>query len=100
MIIVRETRIPNPDKLHRYNIYIPTTNGHFKYYNIYTCMCCKRVFIQPKNELDEPDTNITINDVPNNTIKHWYTQVKDIWHNNDIAKVLEKVIKKEKICKN
>lgn len=96
MIIVRETQIPNPDKLHHYNIYIPTTNKRFKYYNIYTCICCKDVFIRPTNKLDEPDTGITIDDVPNVIIKHWYTQVKDIWHNNDIADILKKYLHKRK----
>lgn len=67
-IIVRETKLTSTDKLHKYNIYIPFQDG---YINVFTCMCCRDVFAEFKDCIDEPDTNVNMKNIPLATLKHW-----------------------------
>lgn len=67
-IIVRETRLPRPDSLHKYNIYIPYPKG---YINVYTCMHCDDAIARFVEHIEEPDTNVSIENIPLATLKHW-----------------------------
>lgn len=67
-IIVRETRLPEPDNLHKYNIYIPYQKG---YINVYTCMHCDAVSAIYTEHIDEPDTNVNMKNIPLATLRHW-----------------------------
>lgn len=81
-IIVRETRLPNPDRLHEYNIYIPYQNG---YVNVYTCMHCSDVFASFVENIEEADTNVYMKNIPLATLKHWRRGLVNV--NKQIYKV-------------
>ena len=95
-IITRETRAPkiHNDILHKYNIYIPCDKN--MYVNIYTCMCCTKTFTEYQSKIDEPDTGVTINNIPIETLKHWYTDLQNkhftIKHYDLIMHTLETLI--------
>lgn len=72
MLIVRETHFP--DYLHHFNVYIPYHDTEF--INIYTCMCCDEMFIHHCNKIDEPDTNVGINEISIHCLKHWFEWFK------------------------
>ena len=77
-MIVRKTRGRQmQDGLHDYNIYIPYKKDGKKHYaNIYTCMCCKKTFIDFYATVSEPSTGLRAKDVPEHLLEHWLEGVK------------------------
>lgn len=86
-IIVRKTRLNHPDDLHKYNIYIPYQD---KYINVFTCMCCKKVFTELTSVIDEPDEGLTLKDIPKELLQHWSVNLKN---NEIVSNILKNILK-------
>lgn len=85
-IIVRESRAQiHKDINHKYNIYIPYLG---EYINVYTCVCCQDTFITYPANISEPDTGVTINDVPTEVLKHWLDDIQRAYTKHDCYKIL------------
>lgn len=76
-MIVRETQGKLQDTIyHKYNIYIPYTKDDKKHYaNVYTCCCCKDMFINSDAKITEPATGVTPRDVPIEVYERWLQQL-------------------------
>lgn len=98
-MVVRETQNKVRDTIyHKYNIYIPYTKDNKKHYaNVYTCCCCKDMFINSDAKITEPASGVTPRDVPIKVYKRWLQQL-DLYYDsttlpyNKIKKELQKII--------